>query len=360
MLDLLVPGSSMPYPQSPTLGANGGLPGLAAGGRRRGQPLPGLGVYLRRRRHTRGRGQRHQAQPGQPAAEPTCGRCRAGHARPHARRLWHRADPVARGHGPGHRGRGHPDHQAAAGGPRPADPSLGAAAEPGASGRMEVRVTDTGPRWRLLSDGAVGPWLGLEAPFGTPDGPDPSGWWSIGCDVADLVRARSGCPTGAARRTVGCRAGWPHVAAPGAGLSCRRSWPASCASHCRHPRRSHWPGRRAASGSAAPSFVGTRPRWSCPTRSARAPRSPSRHRPSPRCSSRVDRGSRHSRCGCCGTRPTRAWTSSSASTACPTGPALDREAADLQGARRRHGAAGGDDPRRSRSASSRGAPEAAS
>ena len=49
------------------------------------------------------------------------------------------------------------------------------------------RVTDSGPRWRLLADGAVGPWLALGAPFGTPDGPDSFGRWSIVCDIADLV-----------------------------------------------------------------------------------------------------------------------------------------------------------------------------
>ena len=87
-------------------------------------------------------------------------------------------------------------------------------AEPGTSGRMEVRVTDTGPRWRLVGAGTESRWLGLEAPFGGPEGPDPFGWWSVTCDIAEDV-----APAPAARLVL--RAGLTGVVLSGATLSPR-------------------------------------------------------------------------------------------------------------------------------------------
>ena len=61
VLDLLMPGSSHALSPESDAGREWWPAGLAADSGRRRQPLPWLGVHVRRGRHSGGRGQRHQA-----------------------------------------------------------------------------------------------------------------------------------------------------------------------------------------------------------------------------------------------------------------------------------------------------------
>ena len=77
-----------------------------------------------------------------------------------------------------------------------------------AQGRLELQVIDGWTRWRLTRpatrEGSLpsvpteppGQWLGLEAPIPASMGPDPFPWWSLDCHVAEDV------PPAAAARLV--------------------------------------------------------------------------------------------------------------------------------------------------------------
>jgi hypothetical protein len=199
VMDLLVPGSPMPFPQSPTLGANARLPvwlpvGQDAAGHFLGSALTfaadgtPVDVVSGIKRNP------DSPPPNRPAADAELVM----------------ADGAAAGfgvapipslavtdHGVVVRGvaaqpalldvRGRPTHRWSP--PAVAD----------AHGRLVVRVIDGERRWRLMGPGTgrsrsgtartdlIGPWLGIEAPFDTLGGPDPFGWWSIECDVAEDV-----------------------------------------------------------------------------------------------------------------------------------------------------------------------------
>ncbi|MCY7418879.1 MAG: glycosyltransferase [Chloroflexi bacterium] len=53
----------------------------------------------------------------------------------------------------------------------------------GASGRLECRDTDDGPRWRLGVSELAGPWLGMDAPIAASGRPDATTCWSLTCDI---------------------------------------------------------------------------------------------------------------------------------------------------------------------------------
>ncbi len=200
VLELLVPGAPMPYPQSPSVAANGRSPSwLPVGGdvarHFRGTAMPPAAdgdpvdvvSGIRRRADN--------PPPNRPAADVEL-------VMPGDMALGFGIAPVA--------ARAVSDHDIAVRGIAaptvlldvhgPVCGRWRAPLLPDAHGRLLVRVTDDGPRWRLagatssdMPGGArpavAGPWLGLEARLDATDGIDPAAWWSVRCDVADDVPA---------------------------------------------------------------------------------------------------------------------------------------------------------------------------
>ena len=199
VVDLLVPASPMPFPQSPTLGANARLPawlpvGEDAAGHFLGSALTfaadgtPVDVVSGIKRNP------DNPPPNRPAAD-------AELVMPDGTAAGFGVAPIpslaVTDHGVVVQGvgtqpalldvRGRPAHRWSP--PAVAD----------AHGRLVVRVIDGERRWRLIGPGtggsttvstradAIGPWFGIEAPFDTLGGPDPFGWWSLACDVAEDV-----------------------------------------------------------------------------------------------------------------------------------------------------------------------------
>ena len=199
VMDLLVPSSPMPFPQSATVGSNAGLPdwlpvGADAAGHFLGSALTfaadgtPVDVVSGIKRNP------DNPAPNRPAAD--------------AELVMAGGSPQGFGVAP-IASLAVSDHAIVAHGiaaPRvlldvrgPATRRWLAPAVPDADGRLELRVTDDRPRWRLTGavtgDGtagrarrdAIGPWLSLDAPLAAMDGLDPFAWWSVTCDIAGDV-----------------------------------------------------------------------------------------------------------------------------------------------------------------------------